>query len=155
MIVVEITPIPKPRMTRRDKWLNPPRKCVSAYWAFKDELNFQLARFGFERDRKTLFAKVVVAFPKSYTKKKMQSLDGMPHEQKPDTDNFIKAICDAMMKEDKKVHTVFVNKVWGYTPQIIFYETLIEMIVEGGFSGNIKKSETSIVDTEILETIGY
>jgi len=37
-LVFDITPMGKPRMTRRDKWSK--RPVVQAYWAFKDECKY-------------------------------------------------------------------------------------------------------------------
>ena len=38
-VVYPITPVPKPRMTRRDRWAK--RPCVLRYWAFKDEVRLR------------------------------------------------------------------------------------------------------------------
>ena len=40
MIELEITPTPKPRMTKSDRWES--RPCVNRYWSFKEELNLIL-----------------------------------------------------------------------------------------------------------------
>ena len=54
-----------------------------------------------------------IPMPKSYSKRKRESLMGMPHENKPDIDNLVKALLDALLKEDSGVHTIIAKKVWG------------------------------------------
>ncbi len=104
-----ITPVAKPRMTRRDKWLTPPRPCVAKYWAFKDQVKA---------------AKVVLpvacahvifhlAIPKSCSKKKRAELIGLPHRQTPDFDNLIKALCDAIYAQDSIIWDIRISKRWA------------------------------------------
>ena len=38
---------------------------------------------------------------------------GKPHTKKPDIDNLIKALLDAVFSDDAHVHTVHAEKVWG------------------------------------------
>lgn len=38
---------------------------------------------------------------------------GQPHEQKPDIDNLVKGLLDALLKEDKGVHTIIASKSWA------------------------------------------
>ena len=37
-MLIDIVPVAKPRSTRRDKWLSPPRPCIQKYRKFADDL---------------------------------------------------------------------------------------------------------------------
>lgn len=108
-----ITPIPKPRMTRSDKWMK--RKCVMQYWAFKDEINSLKVRVNPDGCKITF----VLPMPESWSKKKKTDMNGQPHRQKPDVDNLIKALCDALYDDDAHVWNIHISKVWGTQGMII------------------------------------
>lgn len=55
----------------------------------------------------------VMPMPKSWSKKKRLLMNGKPHQQKPDLDNMIKAVQDALCDEDKFVYDVHATKIWG------------------------------------------
>lgn len=107
-----ISPVAKPRMTRRDKWLDPPRPCVAKYRAFQNELLRQVAIVGFElpSEYKITF---FVPMPKSWSQKKRNKMRGMPHQQRPDLDNLIKAFQDALLDNDSFIWHVDKKKLWG------------------------------------------
>lgn len=112
MTKYEITPVPKPRMTRSDKWKK--RPCVMKYWAFKDEVR----RYGIELQHGGSHVTFVLPMPKSWSKKKKAEMDGKPHQSKPDLDNLKKSLLDAIFDEDKWVWDMRVTKVWGYSGEI-------------------------------------
>lgn len=118
MAVVEfqILPIPKPRMTQRDKWKK--RPIVERYYRYKDELNRQAKIAGFK-----LPDKYVIEFhlkiPEYWSKKRKNQLIGAPHQQKPDLDNLIKAFQDALECEDMQVYELKAKKLWSDTNLII------------------------------------
>lgn len=112
-----VVPIGKPRMTQRDKWLNPPRPAVAKYYVFKDILSYLAAKEGFVLPD-TFRATFTIPFPKSYSKKKCDLLDGKPHQLKPDVDNCCKSLLDCLKKQDCTVWDVRVTKVWGYQGKI-------------------------------------
>jgi Holliday junction resolvase RusA-like endonuclease len=112
-----IAPVAKPRMTRGDKWRKIPRKPVGKYWAFcrrcqllKMELPLSNASVTF-----------IVPMAESWSKKKRKQFDGKPHQPKggPDLDNFLKALGDALYKNDSCIWDVHIRKVWGYEGKII------------------------------------
>lgn len=109
-IEIDIDPVAKPRMTRRDVWKK--RPCVLKYRAYKDEL--RLKTKGFELGD-NLRIKFIIPFPKSYSKKKCVELAYMPHKQKPDVDNLVKAVLDTFFKDDSHIYRVDAMKIWGYT----------------------------------------
>ncbi len=102
-----IDPCPKPRMTRRDKWAK--RPCVMRYRQFKDECRARGVTL--PQPCKVVFH---IEMPKSWNKVSRRGNDGQPHEQKPDLDNLLKALCDAVLKDDSKVWSVRAEKRWSY-----------------------------------------
>jgi Holliday junction resolvase RusA-like endonuclease len=105
-----ITPVPKPRQTRRDKWLNPPRPAVERYRCFADacrQLNVYLP----SSDAAIQF---IVPMPKSWSNKKKHAMKGKPHTQRPDISNMLKALEDAVHGEDSHIwHYSGLSKIWG------------------------------------------
>lgn len=111
-----ITPVPKPRMTVRDKWAK--RPAVLRYRAYCDEVrhnNISLPECGHH-------VTFVLAMPQSWSKKKRGEWAGKPHKQRPDADNLLKALMDAIYAEDCSVWDVRVSKIWGETGQILIGE---------------------------------
>lgn len=110
-IYIPISPVSKPRMTKRDRWSK--RPAVLKYWKFKDDLSIvrdDLASFiGENHDVQITFG---VQIPKSYSKKKTSSRLLEYHKQRPDIDNFLKGLLDATMDEDSGVASVFCQKIW-------------------------------------------
>ena len=50
-------------------------------------------------------------------------MNGDFHNQKPDIDNLIKAVLDALMAEDCRVHTVFARKFWAEEGGIVILDS--------------------------------
>ena len=108
-MVYKITAVPKPRQTRRDVWLNPPRPGVARYRAFKDQVRVFKVKFP-HHGAKVLF---ILPMPKSWSPKKRAVMDGKPHQQTPDIDNLIKAFLDALFENDQDVWQLTAEKRWG------------------------------------------
>lgn len=117
MINLKIKAVPKPRMTRADTWKK--RPCVVNYWAYKDELNDKLKSIDIEL-KDELFVEFYIQMPKSWSKKKKAEHLGERHQQKPDVDNLVKGVMDALFKEDSHVHTIYAKKTWAEEPSITF-----------------------------------
>lgn len=111
-VIYDITPIPKPRMTQRDKWHK--RKATSEYWAFKAEVKLKRVIVPESGSHVTF----VMPMPKSWSKKKKSEMNGRPHQQKPDVDNLTKALLDAVYTDDSTVWDIRATKVWGETGMI-------------------------------------
>jgi Holliday junction resolvase RusA-like endonuclease len=108
MVDYPITPVPKPRMTRSDRWKK--RPAVLRYFAFKDqvrEMNVQLPV-----PYKVVFH---IEMPKSWSKKKRAAMNGQPHLQKPDKDNLEKSLLDSVFEEDSHVWSGWTEKRWAET----------------------------------------
>jgi len=124
----DLTPVPKPRMTQADRWKK--RPAVLRYRAFCDKvraLGIQLSPSG---DR-VIF---ILPMPKSWTKKKRAELLGQPHMSKPDADNLLKALWDAVHDEDKHLYHADALKFWGETGQIIIQRTGVKATAFDGES---------------------
>jgi len=108
-----INPMPKPRMTRADKWKQ--RPAVMKYRAYKDEIRLR----GVSVPEASAHITFVIPMPASWSKKKRQSMNGMPHRQRPDIDNLHKGLLDALFTEDCQVWDHWITKVWGEHGAII------------------------------------
>lgn len=112
-----INPIPKPRMTRADRWKK--RPCVIKYWEYKDKLKELLKLYKVEIDD-VIKVKFGVPMPKSWSKKKKKEMQEKPHQQRPDVDNLVKGLMDSLFQEDSHIHTIEAKKVWSDTGYMEF-----------------------------------
>lgn len=111
MIKLDVAPVPKPRMTKSDAWQG--RKCVADYWEFKDRLRTTANRLGYQLGP-AIRVVFVVPMPKSWPKRRRAELSGQPHAQKPDLDNYAKALLDCLSPEDDShVWKADLEKRWG------------------------------------------
>ena len=126
--IYDITPIAKPRMTRSDKWKK--RECVEKYWDFCNQVKLLDIKL-WSSGSHIIF---MMPMPQSWSKKKKKRYNHKPHEQKPDKDNLIKSLLDAVFKNDAHIWSHKYTKIWGYLGKIIIiyddydpfdYETLI------------------------------
>lgn len=106
-MIYQITPVPKPRMTQRDKWKQ--RPAVLRYQAFCDEVRMRKVRL----PESGLEVSFILPMPKSWSKKKREEMNGVPHKQKPDLDNCLKSLMDAVYGEDCGVWEITARKLWG------------------------------------------
>lgn len=106
-MIYPIDPMPKPRMTRADKWKQ--RPAVMKYRAYKDEIRLR----GVSVPEASAHITFVIPMPASWSKKKRQNMNGMPHQQRPDIDNLHKGLLDALFTEDCQVWDHWITKVWG------------------------------------------
>ena len=113
-------PMGKPRMTRRDKWAK--RKCVTDYWTWADT-----ARAAFGKVDKlvltqptTLSIVAYFSIPESWSRYKKDQAKNMPHTVKPDGDNVMKALKDALFYNDQMVVDGWYRKLYddGRGPRI-------------------------------------
>lgn len=106
-MIYYLTPVPKPRQTKADVWKK--RPCVLRYRAFADEAR----RLGIDvqnGDRITFR----LAMPASWKAAKRARMSGKPHLQRPDLDNLLKALMDAVLPEDCTIWTLgSVAKRWA------------------------------------------
>lgn len=117
MLNIKIMPVSKPRMTRADTWKK--RPCVTRYWAYKDELKEKIKELDI-KVQDELFLEFYMPMPKSWSKKKKLDFLNKPHQQKPDIDNLVKGVMDAIFKEDSHVHTIYAKKIWSNEASMTF-----------------------------------
>ena len=104
----DICPVPKPRMTRADQWRK--RPIVQRYWEFKRECQFARVRFSTVGSR----IEFGLPMPESWSKSKRALMRGTPHQSKPDLDNLLKGLCDAVYPEnDAMISSIYIEKVWA------------------------------------------
>lgn len=113
-MIYDITPCTKPRMTRGDKWKKPMRPSVSRYWAFKEECQLKKVSIS-ESGAHVIFH---IPMPKSWREEMKREMHQMPHQQTPDIDNLLKAVLDAIYKDDSHIHDIQASKVWDYKGSI-------------------------------------
>ena len=100
----------KPRQTQSDRWKK--RSCVVRYRNIATAMALQANKEGYNPTPK-LKAIIGIQMPKSWTKKKKAALLHTPHRQKPDVDNLIKTIMDALCKQDEYIYHIDVKKFWA------------------------------------------
>lgn len=111
-------PVGKPRQTRSDKWKK--RPCVLRYRDWADSCREQLAQEGglpAGAVVTNVWAEFYIEPPKSWSKARKEEAIGELHEAKPDIDNLLKSVMDAVLKEDSTVSSVQGSKFWGATPE--------------------------------------
>jgi Holliday junction resolvase RusA-like endonuclease len=106
-MIYDITPVSKPRQTQSDKWKV--RACVARYRAFADECRLKRVHVPVEGGNIVF----ILPMPKSWSAKKREEMNGEAHTQKPDIDNLLKSLMDAVFPDDSHVWDVRITKLWG------------------------------------------
>lgn len=104
-------PTPKPRMTQRDQWKQ--RPAVLRYRSFCDDARTAARRAGFTMPAAGAHLAFYVPMPKSWSKKKRAEMNGHPHQQRPDIDNYVKAVLDALCEDDSHIWQLSSEKRWA------------------------------------------
>lgn len=105
--LINVKPVAKPRMTRRDKWAK--RDCVVAYYDYKDTVRLLAGDFKLPNEFRVVFG---IPFPRSYSLKKREELLGTPHQIRPDIDNYLKGLFDVFRTEDGDIWHIEASKIW-------------------------------------------
>ena len=108
-VLIPITPVGKPRMTKRDKWMV--RPCVKKYRNYSDVLKLHAIDF---QKSSSLFIRFEMPMPNSWSKKKKMKMHQKPHQQKPDIDNLVKAVLDSLFHDDSHVFYINAFKTWSH-----------------------------------------
>lgn len=125
-LFIDVIPMGKPRMTQRDKWLNPPRECVARYWAMKDVIGLSANSQGAKLMTSATVAHFVFILPrpKSVSKKVEH------HIVKPDLDNLVKAAKDSLNSvcwvDDALICELYASKEYGNKPGILIQYAEVE-----------------------------
>lgn len=107
MITIPLPPHPKPRMTRADKWKK--RPVVVSYRQWCDSLRLLMS----EPLPPAYEVTFHIPMPPSWSKKKKAAMLGQPHQQRPDIDNLLKALQDALCDEDSHFWQIHATKLWA------------------------------------------
>lgn len=128
--VFNITPIGAPRMTKSDTWKLDPfdkdprrrqRKPVTQYFKFKNEIQAQALQQNFTLPECNFHVIFILPMPHSWAEKKKNQMKYTPHQQKPDSDNMIKAVKDSLCKNDANIWDYRITKYWGVAGKILIY----------------------------------
>jgi Holliday junction resolvase RusA-like endonuclease len=107
-LTVPVAPVPKPRQSPADRWRPSPR--VLRYRAFADAVR------AFVGPPPCLVASVELVFflpaPKARRRGAKALREGSPHTLRPDTDNLVKAVLDALWEHDSGVWRITAEKRW-------------------------------------------
>jgi Holliday junction resolvase RusA-like endonuclease len=97
-------------MTQADRWKQ--RPCVLRYRAFADMLRLSVGVV----PPAPIAVEVVfhLPVPKSRRKGKSRIVPASPHLGKPDADNLVKAVLDALFEDDSGVWRIVAEKRWTY-----------------------------------------
>lgn len=107
-----ITPVPAPRQVRSNAWA--PTPPVLRYRAFRDEVRW--SRVSVPERAHLVF---LLPLPPSWPARRRAESLGMPHLAKPDTDNLIKSLLDAVFEQDSGVWDIRGTKLWWPTGGIL------------------------------------
>lgn len=106
-------PVGKPRMTQQDKYVM--RPAAKKYWDFKAALK---AAAGPMLDNPDIIAVTAwVPMKGSWPKSKQQAMAGKPCRLRPDCDNLVKAVMDALFDEDCCIWAGLSVKYWCWAGQ--------------------------------------
>lgn len=129
MIILFLNPCPAPRMTRSDKWKTNPnhidpkkrqRVCVQKYFQFKKDFK-RLCDLNKWELKSEIKLKFILPVSDSWSNKKKNDMINKPHQQRPDLDNLVKAICDSFGVDDGFVSKIEAEKYWGEKGEIWLY----------------------------------
>jgi len=126
---IDVIPMGAVRMTQSDRWKTNPnhidprkrqRKVVQEYFKFKDSVVKHSNAIGYII-KNTVEVVFFIPMPETWSAKKKKEHVGMPHKQKPDTDNILKGFCDALTKDDSSIWSMNAKKYWAYKGSILIY----------------------------------
>lgn len=111
-------PVGKPRMTRADAWKK--RPAVLRYWDWSNKAKACLPKDADLSSVGIIKIRAYMAFPKTYSKNKRESLKGQPHLLRPDRGNITKGVEDSIFKNDSQLWKSDEEKRWedGHGPRV-------------------------------------
>ena len=123
----DVVPMGKPSFQKSDKFRtkdhpNPrmrQRPNVGRWIEFKKELVEQAKKQEFIMPASGIDIRFKIPMPSSWSQKRKDRMNNMPHQQRPDTDNICKAIFDSLCEEDGYIYHYTVGKWWGKEGKII------------------------------------
>lgn len=128
--LIDVIPMGAVRMTQSDKWKTNPnhkdplkrqRDCVRRYFEFKNKVVETCNITGY-KIKNHLDVVFFIPMPESWSSKKKEKMNGMPHKSRPDVDNLGKGFMDAILKEDGQVWSFKAEKRYAYKASILIFE---------------------------------
>jgi Holliday junction resolvase RusA-like endonuclease len=128
--IIDVIPVGAVRMTKSDRWKTNPnhldpkkrqRPAVTRYFSFKNSVVRECNKVGYEM-KNYIDAVFFLPMPDSWSEKKKQNFNGKPHKSRPDIDNIVKGLMDALKKEDGDIWSIKVEKRYAYKGSILIYE---------------------------------
>ncbi len=132
---VQGEPVSKPRMTRADVWKK--RPCVLEYRNWADCVRVAAQEAGLiemamnDGDVVECILTFILPIPESTKGAKREKLKGRGHNVRPDLDNLVKGVLDALFENDSSVYKIAAEKFYvqnGEKPHcvvILRYESLL------------------------------
>ena len=128
--IIDVLPIGAVRMTKSDRWKTNPnhhderkrqRPAVTRYFEFKNKVVSECNKVGFEL-KNNLDVVFFLPMPESWSLKKKEKMNGMPHKSRPDIDNIVKGFMDALKEQDGDVWIIKAEKRYAHKGSILIYE---------------------------------
>jgi Holliday junction resolvase RusA-like endonuclease len=110
-------------MTRSDAWNL--RPAVASYWHYRDSIRLAAQKIRFQL-KSSIDIVFLLPMPTSWSRKKKDAMRAFPHQQVPDTDNLLKAFCDALSDNDSHIWNQRGSKFWWDVGAIIVRENTDE-----------------------------
>ena len=112
-IIINVEPMGAVRCNRSVRWKKTERQ--ERYFAYKDQVRAAAEKAAKESpvpvpDKLRITA--FIAMPDSWSNKKRSEMTGMPHRQRPDADNILKGVKDAIWQEDGAIWNESCKKFW-------------------------------------------
>lgn len=112
IVTVKGEPVAAPRMTQRDRWLK--RKCVVRYFDYRKYVKSQVGQC---EPPDELHCVWFFPMPPSWSKKYRKEMAMTPHRNRPDCDNLLKTVKDALWDNDEQIWKGSFEKFWTYAGQ--------------------------------------
>jgi Holliday junction resolvase RusA-like endonuclease len=127
--IFDVIPMGAVRMTKRDRIFTNPnhadpkkrqREVVTRYFKFQNDVwsEYTQKPFKFPTNLEVVFC---IPMPLSWSEKKRQRMNRKPCLTRPDIDNLVKAIMDALKIEDGNVWKITAEKRYSYKGSIIIF----------------------------------
>ena len=124
---INTMPMGAVRMSKSDTWKTDPnhpnilkrqRDVVRRYFEYKNSVTKACNENNYVLGD-TLNVVFYLPMPKSWSEKKRKAHQFQPHKSKPDLDNLVKAVMDALKKQDSDVYQITAEKRYDYEGYIL------------------------------------
>jgi Holliday junction resolvase RusA-like endonuclease len=109
-----IEPVPAPRQNRGSRWNPRMSKTIARYHVYRD-----LIRIRHVEVPDCCYLRFEMPVPR-----RGHQRIGKPHTLRPDLDNLVKGLLDAVFTEDAHIHRIYAEKVWALRGAIVVGELI-------------------------------